>query len=81
MVGVNSSVIWNAANDATSSGTPNYTSADHSVVAIAVDLPNGKVYLNDSGPEFGQGMAVPIGAFMNGWQANDYHMTVFEKMS
>lgn len=76
---VNSSVIWNAAHGMEASGTPNYFNSDHAVVVIAVDLKKGLVYLNDSGPEFGQGMAVPIGAFMNAWQSNDYETIVVEK--
>ncbi|WP_431237125.1 hypothetical protein ACQ86B_20105 [Mycolicibacterium aichiense] len=43
---------------------------------IAVDTAKGVVYFNDSGPGYGQDMAVPIGAFLNGWQTNDYELTI-----
>lgn len=43
---------------------------------IAVDTAKGMVYFNDSGPQYGKDMAVPIGAFLNAWQTNDYELTV-----
>jgi hypothetical protein len=76
MVTINSPTVWSTQKDYQSSATPNYTNPGHEVVVIAVDLPNGKVYLNDSGPLYGQDMAVPIGAFLSGWQSNDYELTI-----
>lgn len=81
MVTVSSSTLWSAAKDYEPSGTPNYFNADHEVVVIKVDLPNGKVYFNDSGPSYGKGMEVPIGAFLSAWQPNDYELTIVSKKS
>ena len=76
MATVNSTVIWTAASDYSPSGTPNYVDLDHELVVIRVDLSNGQVYLNDSGTANGSGMKVPLGAFMNAWQSNDYELTI-----
>ncbi|QEN13094.1 hypothetical protein D3H54_07305 [Mycobacterium sp. ELW1] len=76
MVTVDANIIWSTQSKYQSSGTPNYTAAVHEAVVIAVDTAKGVVYFNDSGPEYGQDMAVPIGAFLNGWQNNDYELTI-----
>ena len=47
---------------------------------IAVDLPKGLVYMNDSGPEFGQDMAVPIGNFLTAWQSNSFELTIVSEV-
>jgi hypothetical protein len=78
MAGVNADAIWTAASASVTSGTPNYTSIDHQLVVIFVDLPMGQVYLNDSGVSYGQGMKVPLGAFLSAWQGRNYQMTVVE---
>ncbi|WP_052960222.1 Ig-like domain-containing protein [Mycobacterium sp. EPa45] len=76
MVTINTDSIWSTQPDYRTSATPNYTRANHEAVVIAVDLVNGTVYFNDSGPAYGKDMAVPIGAFLNGWQSNDYELTI-----
>ena len=48
-------------------------------MVIKVDLPNGRVFFNDSGPAFGKGMEVPIGAFLSAWQPNNYELTIVSK--
>ena len=59
--------------------TDSYTQTDHAAVVTQVDLANGRIYVNDSsatdpntGKPIGQGLAIPIGAFLNGWQAGNY---------
>ncbi|TXI40124.1 MAG: hypothetical protein E6Q56_05680 [Mycobacterium sp.] len=79
MVTVNSAGLWSAAVKGEPSGTPNYFDADHEVVVIKVDLENGRVFFNDSGPLFGQGMEVPLGAFLSAWQPNNYELTIVSK--
>lgn len=78
MVTVNAQIVWNAASGRNVSGTPNYTGGTHEAVVIYVDYKKGWVYLNDSGVSYGQGMRVPLGAFMNGWQSNDYELTTVQ---
>ena len=41
-----------------------------------MNLPKGQVILNDSGPAFGKGEVVPIGAFMQAWQTNAYDLAI-----
>ena len=76
MVTINTDSVWSTQSGYRTSATPNYTRANHEAVVIAVDLENGTVYFNDSGPGYGKDMAVPIGAFLNGWQSNDYELTI-----
>ena len=76
MVTVNSSILWPSAVNQTETGTPNYSTAQHEAVVIFVDLPNSRVYLNDSGVEFGLAMEVPLGAFLNAWQTGGYELTI-----
>jgi hypothetical protein len=73
---VNSSLLWPAAKGSTISEAPNYIDADHVAVVTFIDLEEGKVFLNDSGPLFGKNMQVPIGAFLSSWQADKYEMTI-----
>jgi hypothetical protein len=62
-----------------------YTFPDHAAVVTQVDLTNGWVYVNDSSAVspfdrnvfVGQGLAIPIGAFLNGWQTSNYMLTTF----
>ncbi len=77
MVTINTDSVWSTQPEYQTSATPNYTRANHEAVVIAVDLVGGTVYFNDSGPGYGKDMAVPIGgAFLNGWQSNDYELTI-----
>ncbi len=80
MVGVNADTLWTAAKGQNASGTPNYD-VDHQAVVIFVDYTKGQVYLNDSGPSYGQGMQVPIGAFLTAWQGRNYQTTVVSAVS
>ncbi|MGU3654495.1 hypothetical protein [Mycolicibacterium sp. A43C] len=64
--------------------TDSYTQTDHAAVVTQVDLANGRIYVNDSSATdpntdkpVGQGLAVPIGAFLNGWQAANYALVTF----
>lgn len=43
---------------------------------IHVDLEDAQVYFNDSGVSFGQGMQVPLSAFLSAWAASGYRTTV-----
>lgn len=77
LVTVNADTIRKAAN-------PDYvadefTRADHAVAVIAVDAVNGKVWVNDSGRTWGQGMEVPLGAFMWAWQSGDFTRAIASK--
>ncbi|MGB3486334.1 MAG: Ig-like domain-containing protein, partial [Mycobacterium sp.] len=76
MAGVNSNTIWSAADNYTPGATANWTNSDHELVVIAIDMNRGMVYLNDSGSAFGRAMKVPVGAFLNAWQANYYEMVI-----
>ncbi|WP_233211292.1 Ig-like domain-containing protein, partial [Mycobacterium sp. shizuoka-1] len=81
MVTINSNIVWSTQPQYQSSATPNYTSGNHEAVVIAVDTAKGVVYFNDSGPGYGKDMAVPLGAFLNGWQSNDYELTIVKANS
>jgi hypothetical protein len=76
MVTVDANITWSTQAAYQSPATPNYNPALHEAVVTAVDLAKGIVYFNDSGPGYGKDMAVPIGAFLNGWQTNDYELTI-----
>ncbi|MGI9126287.1 MAG: hypothetical protein ACR2JM_16290, partial [Mycobacterium sp.] len=78
---VNAETIWNAARppDSPPAATPNYADPNHAVSVVKVDLNSGMVYLNDSGPAYGQGERVPLGAFMSAWQGSGYKLTIVKK--
>lgn len=88
IVGVNSQSIWTAVGEEEEVTKPDYVSMNHFVVVIGIDLRDGTVYLNDSGPgwqglnnedgslKYPKGLAVPIAAFMSAWQSNFYDTTV-----
>lgn len=79
MVTFNTSIVWTAAGDYQLSQTPNFLNPGHEAVVVSVNMKTGKVYLNDSDVSYGQNMEVPLGAFLNGWQASDYELTVVTK--
>jgi hypothetical protein len=76
MVSINSTTVWTSVRNYTPSGTPNWSNRDHQVEVIAVDLQAGKVYLNDSGVTYGQGMEVSLGTFLNAWQPSNHELTI-----
>ena len=99
IVGVNAQIMWAAVQCTTGScqggngpGIPDYQTPNHGVVVIGVDVENGIVYLNDSGPEtqgqmvkdkdgnmvkrYPLGEPVTLGAFMSAWQTDSYE-TIF----
>lgn len=79
MVTFNTNIVWTAAGNYQLSQTPNFLNPGHEAVVVAVNMKTGKVYLNDSAVSYGQNMEVPLGAFLNGWQASDYELTVVTK--
>jgi hypothetical protein len=94
IVSVNSKTIWDAVKPGQNvdPSQPDYLSPDHDVVVIGIDMTNGMVYLNDSGPEYqgemenGQlrypsGEPVPLGAFLSAWQTNSYESLVVFKVT
>ena len=48
------------------------TWGNHAVIVLEVDERHGMVYLNDSAPVRGQGLPVPLAAFMRAWQASRF---------
>ncbi|MBO0681114.1 hypothetical protein JRC04_26920 [Mycolicibacterium sp. S2-37] len=51
---------------------PLETWGNHAVIVLEVDDRHGMVYLNDSAPRFGQGMPIPVAAFMEAWKASRF---------
>ncbi|CAN5124069.1 hypothetical protein BH09ACT8_BH09ACT8_59920 [soil metagenome] len=76
MVSITSTTVWTSVKNYTPSGTANWSNRDHQVEVIAVDLQAGKVYLNDSGVTYGQGMEVSLGTFLNAWQPSNHELTI-----
>ena len=88
IVFVNSQSIWTAVGEEEEVTKPDYVSPNHFVVVIGIDVKDGTVYLNDSGPgwqglkeedgslKYPKGLAVPLAAFMTAWQSNLYDVTV-----
>jgi hypothetical protein len=84
MIGYPSDLVWPAvaATGYIPGVNANYTDGDHAAVATQVDLVHGLVYVNDSsmsdknGQPVGKGAAVPLGAFLAGWQAAGLGLTV-----
>ncbi|MCK0176315.1 hypothetical protein [Mycolicibacterium sp. F2034L] len=48
------------------------TWGNHAVIVLEVDERHGMVYLNDSAPRFGQGIPIPVAAFMEAWRASRF---------
>jgi len=82
MVSYPVSIVWTAVTDfVPTPGEDSYFRSDHAAVVTQVDMENGFVYVNDSsmtnaGQSVGQGMKLPIGVFMAGWQVSSYELTV-----
>lgn len=76
-VAVNARTIWTAVDPVDWGGKPDIM--NHAVVVLAVDTERGLVYLNDSGVPFGQGMVVPLGAFMWAWGTSSFFSATAEK--
>jgi hypothetical protein len=61
---------WTPENENTDFTTPN-----HQVQVLNVDMSAGKVWVNDSALTTG-GVSYPLSGFMTAWQASDYDLTV-----
>ncbi|MCX2712455.1 hypothetical protein [Mycolicibacterium sp. J2] len=55
--------------------------SNHNVIVLAVDLDRNTVYLNDSAPKEGQGLAVPLDTFMRAWQASTFTLITAERQT
>ena len=65
-----SRAIWQS-----SSSNPDFTTYDHQIQVIRVDLASGKVWVNDSALKTG-GQEFSLSGLMKSWQASDYDLTV-----
>ncbi|MGD9618339.1 MAG: hypothetical protein AB7G47_11645 [Mycolicibacterium sp.] len=74
IVAVNSAVLWTAVPNQGAEPFPNYVDADHAIVVTALDMEKLRISVNDSSGF--RGMVVPYGAFMDGWQSNNFEMIV-----
>lgn len=54
---------------------------NHAVIVLAVDLDKNTVYLNDSAPSEGQGLAVPLDTFMRSWEASTFTLWTAERQT
>jgi hypothetical protein len=71
---VNSELIWGQPVETKDrSGQP---LSDHAVVVTGVDMVNGKVHMNDSGPSDGADETVSIDLFVKAWAAGDDEIIV-----
>ncbi|MGU3501188.1 hypothetical protein [Mycobacterium sp. C31M] len=52
--------------------------ANHAVTVLSVNMTKGVVYINDSAPRQGQGLAVPLDQFMKAWQVASFDLTTAE---
>jgi hypothetical protein len=75
-VGINNNALYSSrAGWKASSSNPDFTSYNHQIQVIKVDLTTGTVWVNDSALEAG-GLAFSLSAFMKSWQVSDYDLTV-----
>jgi hypothetical protein len=71
---VNAEIIWGQPVDSwDKNGRP---SANHALVVSGIDVINGQVHLNDSGPSDGADKTVSIDTFTNAWEASDDEIVV-----
>ncbi|MDX1889308.1 C39 family peptidase [Mycolicibacterium sp. 050158] len=77
MTMVNANTLWAASNFGSDGSS--FTDPNHAIVVIAVDANNGMVTVNDSGPNIGAGLQVPMGAFLWGWQSTGFQMIVAQR--
>lgn len=52
--------------------------ANHAVTVLSVNMTKGVVYINDSAPRQGQGLAVPLDQFMKAWAIGSFDLTTAE---
>jgi hypothetical protein len=75
-VGINNNALYSSrAGWQSSSSNPDFTSYNHQIQVLKVDLTAGKVWVNDSALEAG-GLEFSLSAFMKAWQATNYDLTV-----
>lgn len=85
IVGVNNAVVYNAytrqyfGQDETWYPEDANPQLNHAVVVLSVNLTKGVVYLNDSAPPHGQGLAVPIDEFMKAWKTGGFATVTAER--
>lgn len=85
IVGVNNAVVYNAytrqyfGQDQTWYPEDANPQLNHAVVVLSVNLTKGVVYLNDSAPPHGQGLAVPIDEFMKAWKTGGFATVTAER--
>ena len=58
-----------------SSSNPDFTTYDHQIQVLKIDVTNGKVWVNDSALATG-GQEFSLSAVMKAWQVSDYDLTV-----
>jgi hypothetical protein len=74
VVSVNAELIWGKpVEDRDKNGNPMH---NHSVVVTGVDTANEVVHVNDSGSRHGADEQVPLGIFIQAWDASDQLMVV-----
>lgn len=54
---------------------------NHAVTVLSVNMTKGVVYINDSAPKQGQGLAVPLDQFMKAWETGSFALTTAERGS
>ncbi|WBP93188.1 hypothetical protein O6072_18495 [Mycolicibacterium neoaurum] len=54
---------------------------NHAVTVLSVNMTKGVVYINDSAPRQGQGLAVPLDQFMKAWETGNFSLTTAERDS
>lgn len=57
---------------------PSSNESNHAVTVLSVNMTKGVVYINDSAPPQGQGLAVPLDQFMKAWATGDFALTTAE---
>ncbi|TQK28224.1 hypothetical protein [Arthrobacter sp. SLBN-53] len=86
IVSVNNKVIYDAWNkqflgDRFARYWDGLDVSNHAVTVLSVNMTKGVVYLNDSAPVHGQGLAVPLDQFMKAWQTSLFALTTAERDS
>jgi hypothetical protein len=76
MVNYNAFTVWTAAAGYQPRDRPNFLVPNHMATVVSVDMNTGIVTVNDSSAPKGQGLQVPLGAFMNAWQSSGYEAVV-----
>ncbi|TGD85483.1 hypothetical protein BayCH28_20865 [Mycolicibacterium sp. CH28] len=75
-VGINNNALYSSVPGwKPGSANPNFTTYNHQIQVLRVDVANGKVWVNDSALPSG-GTEFSLSAFMKSWQASDYDLTV-----